>query len=81
MTLIHMHIGSLVSAMKVRPSQSLPMWMGTHDQPPWAQLEEQAQGLLPVSWSGVKALPFEDDDGELNRLLTSHGQFECLSAN
>ena len=67
--------------MKVRPSQSLPMWMGTHDQPHWAQLEEQARGLLPVSWSGVKALPFEDDDGELNRLLTSHGQFECLSAN
>lgn len=81
MTLIHTHIGSLISAMKVRPSQSLPMWMGTHDQPPWAQLEEQARGLLPVSWSGVKALPFEDDDGELNRLLTSHGQFECLSAN
>lgn len=68
--------------MKVRPSQSLPMWMGTHDQPPWAQLEEQARGLLPVSWSGVKALPFEDDDGELKLPAhLSHGQFECLSAN
>ena len=77
----HTHIGSLVSAVKVHPSQSLPRWMGTHDQPPWPQLEEQARGLLAVSWPGVKALPFEDDGGELNRLLNSHGQFECLSAN
>ena len=77
----HTHIGSLVSAVKVHPSQSLPRWMGTHDQPPWPQLEEQARGLLAVSWPGVKALAFEDDGGELNRLLNSHGQFECLSAN
>lgn len=57
------------------------MRMGTPDQPPWPQLEEQARGLLAVSWPGLKALPLEDDGGELNRLLNSHGQFECLSAN
>lgn len=30
-----------------------------------------------MSWPAVNALSFEDDGGELNHQLTSHGQFEC----
>lgn len=35
-----------------------PVLMGMPGPPPWPCLEDQGQGLLPVSWPGVKALPF-----------------------